>query len=1148
MKKSILTLLAVAASCGLQAQSHTWDFTNWSDETKANLAAGAFEKTNSVSPSAGWSDVEKSNGTEPTVYSKNNCFWQVAASVGLKANDVDIAELSGLDYTSTTDRSLAIAVNYGDSVGAGFGPYHGPSYLWLGGKDIAYFTIHNVRRGSIVTMGVESHRVGNSAATGDARGVKLTVNGTELTDSKGNSVTMPTAFTEQSWLVPTLEGDSVADIVVTNSNGCHLYYIDAEIVTINVPAEEETPGESEGEQGGESGESGEDTVVYVYKEKVLYTTNFQDWDDLSGSTTAKTVTKTMTDGNELVFTFFNANVDADGTNDKFTGEDCTPGYIQTNKDATNVPYITLSAIDSLSSFELVQAATGGTRGVTVYVKGEGDADWVELHNKSVSNAAGETLSFTVNKKNCQIKFSDFAPAQNSYILSLKISGYVKVPQRKFTDFALDFTTDPYTVTLPEDGVLPAGVEFVSGAYYNSHGYSKAVVKFITDGPVEISVGGCNYTGTATVTNNAGETLATLQTSAAGCDGVATYTFNYEKADTLTVNCGSYCPSLKVVACDFIPSCTVTYYDSDGKTVIGEEVVEGNSALAFKYSESDVTVADGYKFRGWFNSKLQSGLKVSEGIALTTDTKLYAHTTEIEVAEVGKIFNYDLTKNYFYQEDHEIFSISNGSYYNNHGWLIQAGGSFSVDVAGISQVVLTLCQYGTSGAITVTNAAGDVLGTIENSTAESDGGQTTFNNTGDAATLTFTFANATYFHGVKVYNVTEIPTINEATGYYIIAASDAAGLILAINAANATGNVKIYLPNGTYDFGETVLTTISGNNISLIGESMTGTIIKNAPLLEDEGISKTATILNTSNNLYLQDLTLQNAMAFNGGTGRAVALQDKGTNTICKNVRLLSYQDTYYSNKASNFYWEDCEIHGVVDYICGDGDVVYNRTKFVNEKIKNTTMAAPYTSENCTWGYVLLDCEIETLCSEFNLGRSWGGNSALQYIRCKDLSDKLVSSRWTTDGMNVAAYKFKEYKMMNSKGEITTPSSNIVNFTHSSGNKKYETVLTDEEAAQYTVANIYGAWQPDSICAQVEDVNLGTVYLVDGQITTVAPAEGTTVRIANSRGGFGPAVAATGIKSIEAKTVNGTDRAYDLAGRKATDKGLMIRNGKVVMMK
>jgi len=892
-----------------------------------------------------------------------------------------------------------------------------------------------------------------------------------------------------------------------------------------------------------------DNPDMVIKEKVLYKTNFQDWSAVSASTSETVVKQTTIDGQELSFTLYNTACDPKGANTKFTAEICTDGYLQTNKDATNLPYIITSPLANITSFEVIQAATGSNRGLTVYVKGEGDADWVELHNKSIAAAAGEQLSFTVNRKNCQIKFGAFAPNQNAYILSLAISGNVEVPARKFVPFKIDFRTQPYTVVTPESGVLPAGVVLDTVKYHgNQHGYQYTKIVVPVDGSVKFTIGGCQYTGkNATVTNKVG-VVTEIDTKGAGCDNGfgtythgATYIYNSESADTLTFDLGEYCPWFQAVDCDFIADATVFYYNTDGK-LLGQEVVPGNSALTFKYGASDVTVAEGKAFRGWFDGKTSKAKKVKEGIAIVEDTKLYATATDIEVATLGAIFKYELNKVNFYPEDHEVFTTTGAFHDGQHGFEIGANGNVTIQTAGNALINLGLCQYGNEGSVVVTDAAGNTVGEPI-ATPLAACGQKSVTYTGEPTTLTFTFTNGGYLSSFIIYNVKEIPTKSE-NGYFEIAAGDGASLLLAL--ASLKDGDRIYLPNGTYDFGETALTTISANNVSIIGESMEGTIIKNAPLLENEGIGTTATLLNTSNNLYLQDLTIQNALSFNGGTGRAVCLQDKGKNTICKNVRLLSFQDTYYSNAASNFYWEDCEIHGVVDYVCGDGDVVYNRTKFVNEQIKNTTIAAPYTSESCKWGYVMLDCDIETLCTNFNFGRSWGGDSKLQYIRCKDLNNKLVASRWTTAGMNIAAYKFMEYGNMDKDGNITTPASNVVNFTHSSGDKKYETVLTAEEAAQYTVANIYGAWAPDSICAQVTEVAKGTLFLVDGKITTVAPTEGS-VRIANGRGGFGPVVTLTGIKSIE--SVKASDaRAYDLSGRQSSAKGLFIQNGKVMMKK
>ena len=200
------------------APPHTWDFTKWSEATIANLKADA-----AASKLEGWSDVEKKAdaeaGADPTEASKDNCFWAVIPEGGeLTANGVVIEELKGLQFGATFagNRSLAIAVNYPST---SLGDYNGPAYLWLGGAGFECFTIPAVKGGTKITMGVESHK------TTDARGVQLFAGETELKDAEGNAVAAPTTYTEQTWVVP---AGVAYDIVVKNTKGCHIYFIDAE--------------------------------------------------------------------------------------------------------------------------------------------------------------------------------------------------------------------------------------------------------------------------------------------------------------------------------------------------------------------------------------------------------------------------------------------------------------------------------------------------------------------------------------------------------------------------------------------------------------------------------------------------------------------------------------------------------------------------------------------------------------------------------------------------------------------------------------------------------------------------------------------------------------------------------------------------------
>ena len=224
MKKIFTLSVCLAMALGAWADNRSWDFTNWSAETVSNLKAGSD-----------WSDIEKKDGTAPTELSKDNCFWEVDAvgtseGAEVMANGQPVKELQGLLYTNTTDRSLAIAVNYqnADPSNEAMRNYHGPSYLWLGSKQKNYFVIPSVKPGATITLGVESHR------NTDKRGVELYLgrgtSGTKLKAPDGTDIEMPTTYVEQTWQVPldatdATNADGTYDIQIYNTNGCHLYFI-----------------------------------------------------------------------------------------------------------------------------------------------------------------------------------------------------------------------------------------------------------------------------------------------------------------------------------------------------------------------------------------------------------------------------------------------------------------------------------------------------------------------------------------------------------------------------------------------------------------------------------------------------------------------------------------------------------------------------------------------------------------------------------------------------------------------------------------------------------------------------------------------------------------------------------------------------------
>lgn len=783
--------------------------------------------------------------------------------------------------------------------------------------------------------------------------------------------------------------------------------------------------------------------------------------------------------------------------------------------------------------------------------------------------------------------------------------------RTFKD--IEITNEQLKGTIA-DMNLPQGVTLTGTqpeAGNNSHGYINASISVPTDGgAVKFTFGGCQYANKSfTVTNSNNETIATLSNKTTNCyhqdASVVTYFYTGE-ATTLTFSTIPYLPYFKAEATD-VQEVTVTFKDQNGTELGKKTVLEGQAIGEVPFTEANLTIPEGEKFRGWVYA---SGVKVQATDIVEGNKTVSASVTPIETVTEGSIQTYDLTKATFYPEDHETIKVENAAWHDSqHGFSVANGSTISVQTAGKAQVVVTLCQHSAEGTVTVNDANGNPVGEGFNAKVATCGTTAVVNYDGEATWLTFTFSATAYIHSIKVYNVTDFVEKDEESGWYIVPANDGVGLVLALNAASQEADgANIFLPNGTYDLGETVLTAIGGKNVSLIGESMDGVIIKNAPPVAIEGLKTTATLHNTGENLYLQDLTIQNALDYYsaGSAGRGIAFWDEGKHTIAKNVKLLSYQDTYLSTVNQQFYWETSEIHGAVDFICGGSDVFFESTKIVTEsraatgKSGEATITAPQPGTQEQFGYVFNNCTIENNAAKFNLGRAWGGNSGngpkQAYLNTTIMQpDEIISTRFTTAGMNEAAKSFKEYNSKNSEGTVISPTSNILEFTHSTGNYEYETILSETEAANYALDKVFTGWAPNEIATQIEapvaelkngvisweKVDGATAYalfnngslmaIVNGETTsyTIEDAESGqgapallrggedsstayTIRAANGRGGFGIAkgvTLATGIQQIS-KELGADVKIYDLNGRRVMTPttGVYIINGKKVVIK
>ncbi|MCD8296534.1 MAG: pectinesterase family protein [Prevotella sp.] len=921
-------------------------------------------------------------------------------------------------------------------------------------------------------------------------------------------------------------------------------------------------------EGGGTEESGKQV------EKALYTTDFTEWPTISSSSegVTNTVTTKYSD-EELTFTLVNASVDPEGTNDKFSS---LVGYIMTDKKSG--VSITTSELKSITKITFTQAGTGTSgRGIKISVQGTptdenetADDDWVTVFDTQLATQAGEEHTIEINRTDCQIKFESLDDSANAYVTDLAIYGNITLTEPTLATFTLNNTEyDAYEVfTKSVDNDKMEGTVYISSSE-NMPSETNAVTATADYG----EVGSISYT---TDTDN-----ATVNIEVKEEDGTASVTY--------------------VLSVERKPMHTLTYYNLDGTTVLGTQQVEEDATIGtFNDYSSSITPGDGYTFRGWFVST-EGGKKYTTDYVVTEDISLYAVATETEVQSTTARYEYDLTYQYFYAEDHEAFNPTGGEWHDTtHGWVFSDGDEINLLVGGNAYILLDLCSYSSEGTKI---SLGD---TSVDAKVSTDGGSAAFTYTGEAGTITLNISGSpVYIHSLTILNVQDNPIAKNDAGYYVVNAGDADNLLTTLEIANATASsderTYIFLPGGTYDLGNTTLTKISGANISLIGQSMDSTIIVNTAL--EESIYNTATILVTGDNCYIQDLTLQNNYDYygNSNNGRAVCLWDQANHTICKNVRMLSYQDTYYSNNSTaEKYFETSDIHGTVDFICGDGAVFFQGCTITVEARQGgstsgeCTIVAPSTADGASYGYVFDGCTIDNKVSKYNLGRAWNYKPQCVYLNTvlKDTVN-LREERWNPKGVANASipYKFLEYASVDTLGNVITPSENTVYFYSSDSSVKdtLNTILTEKtEAEKYSLGSVFTDWSPATYATQLEmeqlsvssdstaiswsQVNNALAYAVfkDSVFVDIVDANTSsykingdgiyTVRAANSYGGFGEnsteAEITTIIKDAAAnkgsivKTVY-----YNLSGARVSSatKGVVIKvdtmeNGKQVATK
>ena len=650
-----------------------------------------------------------------------------------------------------------------------------------------------------------------------------------------------------------------------------------------------------------------------------------------------------------------------------------------------------------------------------------------------------------------------------------------------------------------------------------------------------------------------------------------------------------------------PSAKLTYYDSDGITVLGESRRELGAIIDhFDVNFDAVTVEEGYKMRGWYHEP-DGGLRYTIGETVNTNISLYAITTAIEEASTSAIYDFNLTDIYFDPANHEAFNPKGDGFHwfdDVHGWAFKDGNQIDLLVGPKATISIKLCQENDNDTILIKSEAGDTLSILKTDVKD-DGDIVNYMYNGEGGTISLFIKTSTEvkIHGIRIINTAETNYTNIGN-WFIVSPGDAKSFLEVVDLANTLNSTKnterlyIFLPKGTYDLGDTVETTISGHNISIIGESPDSTIIVTAPNYDNEGLGTADLLKNTSTNLYLQDLTLKNAFEYyeSDSQGAAASFNDLGNYTIGKNVRMLSYEGTYYSmNNRLQSYWDECDFHGTTDFICGGGDIrIFNSTLSLEPRFTNgggtRMIVAPRTLTQ--FGYVFDNCKVVDLSEgkgAWSFGRTWSNQPIAVYLNTQldeNAENTLVDTRWTEEGRtNTDPEVFGEYNTMDINGVDITPETNTIKVKSS-----FQTILNASMASAFTYEKMFSdnaekKWDPAKFTAQIgapEDARYDngviTWTAVDGaaiyalfmnntfltmtnetsyNVEVNPDLDRLSIRSANAMGGFGPkahVAGTTGIQTVKRNADN--DIIYNLQGVrvKKPGKGFYIINGKKTIVK
>lgn len=307
-------------------------------------------------------------------------------------------------------------------------------------------------------------------------------------------------------------------------------------------------------------------------------------------------------------------------------------------------------------------------------------------------------------------------------------------------------------------------------------------------------------------------------------------------------------------------------------------------------------------------------------------------------------------------------------------------------------------------------------------------------------------------------------VTDNAGWGAVVAFDGSGTHTTVQAAiaaapaNAAKPFVILIKPGVYE-GQ-IFAPKNKPFIHLIGEpgETKNTVITYAlnvyePVTAEKVPHKGTGFIVLGDNFRAENITFENTA---GDRGQALALRVDGDRAVFENCRMIGWQDTLMVNNGCQ-YFRNCHIEGRVDFIYGSATAVFDNCIIHSKNGGHITAAS--TLREKPFGFVFLRCKLTGDPTPWDkskpvknppltdLGRPWRPYASVAYIEC-EMGSHIIPEGWNNwrKAENEKTARYSEYK---STGPGANPTARVT----------WAKQLTDDEARQYTMQNIFDGWQP-----------------------------------------------------------------------------------------